>query len=159
MKPLSAATVRVPSDPVKLAYLAGLIDGEGCIGIAATFDKRSSRSRAYFGRLYVSNTDIRLMAWLQEHCGGRVNAMPRKSQPTWKTGYKWELQGANAELVLRATLPYLVLKRRQAETLLELRELQAVLVTRTPSADQAARKEALKQRIHLLNRKGAAPAA
>lgn len=56
---------------VALAYLAGVIDSDGCIAISKYYDtKKPNRSPRYVVDLTVVNTSVRLMNWLVDNYGG-----------------------------------------------------------------------------------------
>ena len=57
----------------KLAYLAGIIDGEGTIVIAKGKIRKGRINHPYSLRLVVMNTDIRLIEWLKENFGGSIH--------------------------------------------------------------------------------------
>ena len=94
-----------------LAYMAGLIDGEGCVSI----DKINHKNgRTYYGlRVTFTNSSIEVIEWIKDHF----------AKHTWHTtdhrGKKsihcmvWRSDQA-AEL-LRSLQPYLVVKARHAE--------------------------------------------
>lgn len=90
-----------------LVYMAGIIDGEGCI----TSSGVNSRGN---GRVWMSivNTDMRLMSWIQSTFGGSI--CERKHQPGRKIAYQWTLTGVKQQELLGQIIPYLKLKRGQA---------------------------------------------
>jgi len=108
-------TVHVPDSPAKLAYLAGIIDGEGTIDF---IKNKTRRRREVAPRLKVVNTDFGLIKWLAE-LGGRFYRYERKDR-RHKPSYEWFISGVqNIQPLLQAILPYLVIKRRNAERVLE----------------------------------------
>jgi hypothetical protein len=92
-------------DMFDLAYLAGIIDGEGYIGIGNA------------PRLRVANTNPRLMEWLRCRFGGSIWTS-RKRDGRSKALFTWELSARKAERVLREVAPFLILKREQAAIIL-----------------------------------------
>ena len=93
-----------------LAWAAGIIDGEGWIGL-------SSVSRGYRClRIEVAQTDIRLPYKLKEifMCGS-VKPQRHNARRGWKPVWRWYVSGEDAANVLRLTLQWLVVKREQAE--------------------------------------------
>jgi hypothetical protein len=114
---LRKATVRIPTDPAIRGYLAGLIDGEGNLQF-----KLRSKGRSIGCKLAIYNTHAGAMDWLEKHIGGKVRW---DRQRTRRDGCLpcgiWELYRArDVALVLRAVLPYLVIKRDAALTALAL---------------------------------------
>src|SRR5260221_9513173 len=98
----------------ELGWIAGIIDGEGCIDVG----KRTPPT--YKGRtqwrciLRVVNTDPRIIFRLEELCGGAVQK-PRLLRPGTRPAYEWTLGAQPAALLLTELLPFLVGKRDQAE--------------------------------------------
>lgn len=93
------------------AYLAGIIDGEGSITI-----KKGKRGAT----ISVCNTSFALMEWLMK-ITGRPRVYRRKVQTSAIVKarcdiFVFEITGARDVLyLLRATLPYLTIKRDRAE--------------------------------------------
>ncbi len=57
------------------AYVAGLVDGEGCIAVTRSFN--ATRNRFYYGvAVVVVNGERPVLAWMQNLWDGRVVAMP-----------------------------------------------------------------------------------
>jgi len=101
----------------KLAYTAGIMDGEGSIYIRRTTKGHSSSSLAVF----VTNTNEWICQWLKFQYGGSIQIMqPRKKN--WKIAYRWWLTSNQALGFLKLILPYLNLKRPQAELAITFQE-------------------------------------
>lgn len=135
------------------AYLAALVDGEGTIGIYTSRGIRSL-SPSFYVQITVVNTSTVLMDWLVQNIGGRVDVRrDSKSRPAnHKQPYGWRVHGANADVLIRAIRPYLVIKTQQADLALRLRAMyqQGLVLT---LADVAAR-QALKDEMQRLNARG-----
>jgi len=89
-----------------------LIDGEGCISLAAS----RQRSRTYYNvRIDVGMTDkaMAVLEWLRLNYGGVINHF-RKATEKWDSASTWRTFGARAACLLRRWMPYLVLKKEQA---------------------------------------------
>ena len=95
------------------AYLAGIIDGEGTI----TFCKRWNRD-SYNPIVSIANTDKDLMEYLHNQIGGTLTVYPHRVPPR-RTAYKLEIWQSNVVPILEKVLPYLIVKREQAELMLE----------------------------------------
>ncbi len=101
---------------MKIAYLAGIIDGEGCILI-----HRSINDKGYIGytlEVGVRNTDGRLIDWLKNNYGGTVKVSSRGNSKH-KTCYDWRLFNQKAISLLLLILPYLIVKKEQIEVALK----------------------------------------
>lgn len=90
----------------ELAYIAGFFDGEGCISAVA-------ERRGYVSvRLNISQKFDAPLLFIQSRFGGNIR-LHRES--IWH----WEAYGESALNMLRALLPYLILKRPQAALAIE----------------------------------------
>jgi len=108
--------VVIPSSVVDHAYLAGIVDGEGCI-IIRHQGGRKGTANGYALELNITNTDEALMIWLLDTFGGLCRWKVKKGltglmkRPSWV----WWVSGKNAGAVLQVILPYLRVKRAQAD--------------------------------------------
>jgi hypothetical protein len=97
------------------AYLAGIFDGEGCVGY---YKRRGSRTKySYVSMVLITQSDFRLMLWLEEKIGfGSVTSRAGKKH----FEYHWQ-DNKKSDVVefLEAIEPYLLLKREQARVLLK----------------------------------------
>jgi intein/homing endonuclease len=117
----------VQGSPTDLAWLAGLLDGEGWIGI---FKRRRSPTKdypRYSAAFSVTTTSARITGRVREIVESfGVNYNLREFDPyTGEDGSprrrKWRIQtqtNVSTEPILRAVLPYLVEKKRCAELVL-----------------------------------------
>lgn len=96
----------MPIPKTTLAYLAGIIDGEGTITLA-----KESRSNRHEARLIVVNTDVKLMNWLKDNFGGFVRIHKRIIGQ--KQRYDWVIAGKKAVKLLEEVAEYLIIKREQ----------------------------------------------
>ena len=88
------------------AYLAGIIDGEGTIGI-------NKSSRWYQFRIMVYNDNVELMDWIQLRCGGKISSRDRHGRGV--LSYEWKLYGISAIQLVSYLIPYIVIKKDQAD--------------------------------------------
>uniref|UniRef100_A0A6M3JES2 Putative HNH homing endonuclease n=1 Tax=viral metagenome TaxID=1070528 RepID=A0A6M3JES2_9ZZZZ len=101
-----------------LAYTAGIIDGEGYIGIKYTGRKSGRRYRTL--RVEVGNTNKILIDWLQLHYGGSY--YQAKSKPQNRQYWKWGLSAKQAAAFLEKILPYLLIKKYEAALAIEFQK-------------------------------------
>lgn len=140
-------------------YLAGIIDGEGSIHIRykkpdlsyPVGDRR--RWGAWACRITVNNTNADLIEWLQEKFPAHRVAYAIKN-PKHKPLHEWRILGKKAAPVLEAALPYLVIKRRQAEIALEFISTMGTTGRRGHESPVHARRLELEAEITELNRRG-----
>lgn len=108
-------TVLIPKEKWKLHYLAGIIDGEGAIKLQKS---RGSRHGAH-PRLWVKNTDKKLVEWLHKTFGGHMN-FERRLRTKWSDIWIWSVHSTfDLTQLLPLVLPYLIVKREDAEKVLE----------------------------------------
>ena len=98
-----------------LAYVAGIIDGEGCITI--TKDKRPTYP-GFQLRIQVNMANEWLPAWLRFSFGGSLREIVVKENQ--QRQWAWIIQSNSAMQFLKLVLPYLKIKRSQAELCMEM---------------------------------------
>lgn len=106
----------------ELAYLAGIIDGEGNIAIhTRAAGSQGSVAQEYKNVMKVANTDLRLLEWIKEKTGaGSIYADRRRGNR--RQCYQWFCPSVQAAKILRLVYPYLVIKKEQAELVFAFRE-------------------------------------
>ncbi len=111
-----------------IAYLAGIIDGEGCIRIKRSKPYKHLTGRtnmAYHCSISVRMVDAPAIQFLRDTLGGWTwhedSAVPGKRRDM----YAWQSTDADAERILRELLPYLRVKRANADNALAFRAWQA----------------------------------
>jgi len=106
---------------VDLAYIAGLIDGEGSIQYKQYMRKRKHNPRAYPTwsiRIEIAMTDRSVLVWLNEILGvGTVN--PRKVKPGKKKQWRWRCSHRQAYFVARLIWPYVHIKLPAIQKIIE----------------------------------------
>ena len=123
-------------EDTKLAYIAGIVDGEGCISV---------RKRGIHGSLpliSVVNTNWEVLKLIKDTFGGSISIHNRPKTEASKWCYIWRQSCLPAAETLERLLPYLIVKKKHA--------LLAIQLTTCNS------KEALQitQEISKLNRRG-----
>lgn len=88
------------------AYLAGLIDGEGCFSGHYVNDKPQLA-------IVVQMGSEEIIEWLHSHFGGIKRVLKEETVRTQKL-WCWRTNGINCKPVIEAILPYLKLKKKQA---------------------------------------------
>jgi len=100
-----------------IVYMAGIIDGEGSLQVEIQGVCASRKTDYYSVRLIIINTDKNLMDWLVKNFGGKIHL--RKLMPKRKQCYHWAIFSSDAEAILKACLPYMIVKKPQAKLLIE----------------------------------------
>ena len=110
---------------VDIAYMAGLVDGEGYIGIkkSKAYKCQKRVSPGYHARIQIRMVDEPAIKFIAENLGGWYY----KEKPSSKKGkplYCYQASDKAVEKILEALLPYLRIKKESAKTVLKLRNLQ-----------------------------------
>ena len=139
------------------AYAAGIIDGEGCIGIEKSTRGSDYRwrqnKRGYRMSVYVTvcNTNLELLEWLEQRFGGYIKE-ERHRHLGWKRAWAWRLCSIQAGNLLKLVIPYLIVKRRQAEIAIELQNTK--IAGKPLSDEQDAYQISKYMAMRELNKKG-----
>lgn len=97
------------------AYIAGMIDGEGCISISRKKDLSMKRGVAYRLVVIIASTNTEVLPWIAEVTGvGHVKKIVNRWQLTHKDAYNWHVWSVKAAELLKQTLPYMIIKKQQA---------------------------------------------
>jgi len=141
------------------SYLAGLIDGEGCLD----FGTQKTESKIYYRpRIRITMVDKKMIEWLQKSFGGGFETRIFKDS-NCRTAYTWNLSGYKLKPFLLKICPYLKLKKPQCIVLLKKIKLQEIHKNKMkgnprclPSyMDKHVREiEELHQEIRQLNKRG-----
>ena len=106
---------------VDIAYIAGLIDGEGSIQYKQYMRKRKHNPKAYPTwsiRIEIAMTDQSVLIWLNEILGvGTVN--PRKVKPGKKKQWRWRCSHRQAYFVAKLIWPYVHIKLPAIQKIIE----------------------------------------
>ena len=96
------------------AYVAGLMDAEGCFSIYKATPQPGGRT-PYQPRIVLATVEGQLAKWLVKTFGGFYTRHSPVRGDVW---YQWNLNGKTAApLFLSHVLPYLRIKKREAEVL------------------------------------------
>lgn len=100
-----------------LSYLAGLIDGEGCISFYRAFENKAKNKVSFRPRLGISSKDKWFLEKLKVTYGGNVCKGGKGMLGT----QMWDLRFSpnEARQLLPDLIPNLILKKREAILLLE----------------------------------------
>lgn len=108
-----------------IAYCAGLFDGESCIRIkkSKAYRCQGRATPGYHACVMIHMVEESAIKFVAELLGGWYyleKAIAAQGRPL----YKWSASNLKAEVILRKLLPFLRVKRQQAELVLQLRDLQ-----------------------------------
>lgn len=134
---------------IELAYFAGFFDGEGSIGIAK--HKSKSCIRGYFHELFiqVSNSNHSVILKFKQYFGGSI--IPFKA-PKKLQMWRWTISTRKAFKFLKKILPFLIVKKTQADLGIEfqLKKKHRSSLNDSEFADE----QLIRKKIMILNRKG-----
>lgn len=116
----------LPDESV-LAYCAGVIDSDGTIGIKrSTYAMRvrgDAGAPVFMARCCVRQVEPQAVHLLRDTFGGPVRI--NRGQGNGLDLFQWEARDLIVENALRLLLPFLRIKRAQAENAIRLREIVA----------------------------------
>jgi len=99
------------------SYIAGLIDGEGYIGICKSraYKGKGRLNTGYWVHLAIINTNLKVLQWIKSTIKtGVIYTKLRTGQPDKKI-YQLVWTRNGAKRILSQVLPYLKIKKKQAE--------------------------------------------
>lgn len=101
------------------AYLAGLIDGDGCIHAVRQKKSNPSHSDGFRLMLSVWNTNEAIIDYLHGLLGGQRGSQDR-GVAAHRPSHYWQISTNGVREVLPQLIPYMRIKRERAELALEL---------------------------------------
>lgn len=108
----------------EIAYLAGFLDGEGCISVGAYRTQSTSATR--YVRVTVSigqiSVGLPILEKFKKYFGGVIHFRKSKRE-TWQDHYLYYVRQNGLRVLLKTLLPHLVIKREQALLALRIIEL------------------------------------
>ena len=105
-------------DITKIAYFAGIMDGEGSFYIG----QAAKHPKSFNSRLYVVNTDILLINWLKTNFKGMIYSRKSKKNPHWKEKFEWISHKTDILSICEMLLPYLIIKKEHAKVMINFRK-------------------------------------
>ena len=108
-----------------LAYLAGVLDGDGSFCIHLKRQRickptRPDKITSFTAKIQIKQVQPEAIELIHETFGGIIPRMVKPSAKNGKPLWFWEISGSRAAEVSNLLIPYLRLKKRQAEILIEL---------------------------------------
>lgn len=132
-------------EKTQLAYIAGIIDGEGCITIIK--HKTRCKSPHYQVHVVMCMCDPRILEFLNKNFGGSFRPK-RKKTLRWRKAFQWSLVANQAIAFLRIIRPWLVLKAEEADIAIELQK-DTINRTKKYGTSRELPKEVLEYRENL----------
>ena len=133
-----------------IAYFAGIMDGEGSISLKKVNTEYKPKYRPC---MTVGSTDPLLVRWILDRFGGSPSVLKAKS-PKHKHFFKIDWQSKDdVKTILHLLIPYLIIKKRQAELVLSAVDLLPGLGRKLNDEDRELLEEAAAG-IASLNQRG-----
>lgn len=142
--------------PTDLAYMAGIIDGEGCFFIGQIV-RKSSGKVAHHHRccLKIDNTDERLINWIMDIFYGVNSARNRwmSKKKYERIIHTWVATGDRLLDLCEQILPYLVIKKEHCENMIKFRKTFSGKIgcNKTPSKESLEIRESCMKESRRLN--------
>jgi hypothetical protein len=107
-------------------YIAGLVDGEGCLDFQIERSKYEKVSGEISVSIYIcprlrialSETCKFILDILQANHGGNVWCATRRHNPNWHDAYYWQLENRRLRPFLQNIVNHMYLKKEQAKFLI-----------------------------------------
>ncbi|MGZ6281753.1 MAG: LAGLIDADG family homing endonuclease [Ktedonobacterales bacterium] len=114
----------------ELAYIAGIVDGEGSVYIYLKTggNQRGERKKYHRSALKIANTDKSLIDWLRERIGGTVSRNQPKSDK-YKVVYHLAIEGPSLLTLIDALSPFLLLKQKQMQLVAQMQQTMRTVST------------------------------
>jgi len=138
------------------AYLAGFFDGEGHVGIDVRSAGKSEHSISFILKVKLtqaaSPAGVELLEEIATDFGGSLSTKSNGRNPRWSEALEWCATTRNAAAFLEYLLPYLRIKKRQAEIGLAFQARRLAQGQRSPNPKaRIAADLADKEQISMLN--------
>ena len=132
-------------------YLAGFVDGEGCIGLR----KDSSTKNVYRGKLHITNTNLMVLTYIKDKIGFGSLYINRKkgSYGNNKTTYVWEVCNRQCLKVLEKIKPYLLVKKEQAGLIIKFQK-SVYRTNKKPNQKKVIIRNRIFNELKILNMRG-----
>lgn len=142
----------------EIAYLAGIVDGEGCIRIHWRPKSELARYHQWGAVVSVTNTSEALLDWIKEHFGGFLQRKTIREDNRKPIG-EWKATNTQALHILPLIEPLLIVKRRQAQIVIEFQSRVAASrsAALAVSEEELAYRKTLHAEISVLNQRGKDP--
>jgi hypothetical protein len=97
-----------------IAYLAGIIDGEGCFYIGRVKQGKYGNGYQWHAVLKVTNCDEELIIWLENTFGGAKQSRYRwtSKKAFTRPVYSWTASGPMLDYLIFLIYPYLIIKKK-----------------------------------------------
>lgn len=155
LKKTMAKSVNFTQDHTKeqIAYLAGLVDGEGCFYIGRTKQGKYGSGFQWHSMLKITSCDEELIVWLEKTFGGSKDSRYRwtSKKKFVRPVYNWQATGAMLDYLLPLIEPYLIIKKRQCSVMMHYRLTSKNIGSRRLSPEISTKRFELMVQLRALN--------
>jgi hypothetical protein len=112
-----------PIPETEIAYIAGLFDGDGCVGL---YTRNKTVSNSLELSASIGGTNPFPLIKCKDYFGGFIHIQGQRSTKKgykYKTFWNWKVCARKAEYFLGQILNYLIIKKQEVEIALESRKL------------------------------------
>jgi len=147
-----------------LAYIAGIIDGEGTVGIYKKKPKNEYQSPGYRERVAISSSNLEVLNYINKFFPGVIAKNTRYSSKH-SPMFRLEYHVLRAIPILEAVSKYMIIKKKQAEKVLAYRKAITPIDPKKSksfgpqrlSSKEIALRESYYQELKKLNLRGVQP--
>lgn len=136
-----------------LGWVAGIVDGEGHIGLGKQ-KQNGCRRYNYHPTIHVTNTNYEILNELEKLTSLGIIDYHNHTLDKYKKVGRWRLRKDEQKVFLPIILPYLIGKALQAELLIEYLALEVALPYQSISEDVDFKRRVIWLELEELNRKG-----
>ena len=107
-------------DNNKLAYITGIIDGEGYIGIKRDHVKGRGINPVFYERISIASNSKDILEFISNFLGVGKMYIHKHSKLSKKAYWSWETSNLKAVYVIKMIYPFLRIKKPEADLVLKL---------------------------------------
>lgn len=134
-------------------YLAGFIDGEGCLTISKQNRGGHHISPEYKIKCIVNHTNLDILKVYKNIFGGEIYIVKLKEGRNHKKQHQWIISNKVAYDFCKKIIKYLILKKKNAQLLIDFYEKR--ISNKYPiKTEELERREKILQEIRVLNKRG-----
>jgi hypothetical protein len=115
----------------EIAYLAGIVDGEGTLTIQAR-PNRSGKGQTYRPNITISNTSTHLRDWMNARGFYAIEAVNGNGRPYWR----FQQSGFGLKHILLRLQPYLIVKKNHCDLILDFISQREAQSKHEPATDR-----------------------
>lgn len=106
----------------ELSYMGGFFDGEGCITIIQLGKNVKQKTPHYKCKVSISNTNREVLEIFKKNFGGTIHIVPENKEKNRKKLFQWKVEHFSAYQFCLKMQDCLIIKRRNAELIIEYYE-------------------------------------